>query len=192
MAASQNEALAAALTNGPLQVGQVRIERGGGDSFILTHVDDRPALSGTCSEPEAALDIAQFDRNERFRPLKTAPNLKPGWVLRLRGIQEVGDALNYFYPGRLSILSAATAKRLTSTPLRSTLSRQTGMYRAAANISDEQIDETVAQVCRSDGGCLRTILWKRDESGAVPSTRLSVDKFDPSKNQAGVPEGKFI
>ena len=59
------------------------------------------------------------------------------------------------------------------------------MYRVAAKISDEQIDEVVANVCRSNGGCVRTILWKRDKSGAAPSTKLPPEKFDPGHDQTG-------
>ena len=39
--------------------------------------------------------------------------------------------------------------------------------------------------CRSDGGCLRTILWKRNAEGAVPSTGLPPEKFDPAWDQTG-------
>jgi hypothetical protein len=59
------------------------------------------------------------------------------------------------------------------------------MYRVAAKISDDQIDELVANFCQSSGGCLRTILWKRDATGAVPSTKLPPEKFDPVYDQTG-------
>jgi sirohydrochlorin cobaltochelatase len=95
-------------------------------------------------------------------------------------------ALDYFYPGRLAIFAAWKGGRLQTTPLRETLDRQSGMYRVAAKISDSQIDNLVADFCRSDGGCLRTILWKRDARGTVASTKLPTEKFDPSFDQASV------
>jgi hypothetical protein len=61
------------------------------------------------------------------------------------------------------------------------------MYRVAAKISDEQINDLVADFCRSDGGCLRTILWKRDRNGATASTKLPNEKFDPAWDQAVAP-----
>jgi len=61
------------------------------------------------------------------------------------------------------------------------------MYRVAAKISDEQIDCVVGDFCRSDGGCLRTILWKRDKEGAVASTELPPEKFDPAFDQVRAP-----
>jgi hypothetical protein len=57
------------------------------------------------------------------------------------------------------------------------------MYRIAAKISDAQIDDLMADFCRSNGGCLRTILWKRDQSGAVAATKLPKEKFDPTWDQ---------
>jgi len=59
------------------------------------------------------------------------------------------------------------------------------MYRIAAKISDKQIDDVVGNFCKSDGGCLRTILWKRDTHGAIPSTNLPPKKFDPGHDQTG-------
>src|SRR5262249_9295340 len=50
-------------------------------------------------------------------------------------------------------------------------------------ISDSQINDLVADFCRSDGGCLRTILWTRDRNGTIASTKLSKEKFDPAKDQ---------
>jgi hypothetical protein len=71
--------------------------------------------------------------------------------------------------------------------LRETLHRQSGIYRIAAKISDAQIDDLVADFCRSKDGCLRTILWKRDQRGAIASTRLPQEKFDPTWDQVQTP-----
>jgi hypothetical protein len=57
------------------------------------------------------------------------------------------------------------------------------MYRVAAKISDAQIDDLVANFCRSNDGCLRTILWKRDQRGMIASTKLPKQKFDPAWDQ---------
>src|SRR5207302_9542188 len=80
------------------------------------------------------------------------------------------------FPTRRSsdlMLAAWTENRLSTTPLRETLDRQSGIYRIAAKISDKQIDDVVGNFCKSDGGCLRTILWKRDTHGDRKSTRLN-------------------
>src|SRR5207253_9102944 len=87
------------------------------------------------------------------------------------------------YPVRLAILRALELGKLRTSALRETLNRQSEMYRVAAKISDEQIDDLVGNFCRSDGGCLRTILWKRDHQGTVPSTKLPSEKYDPAHDQ---------
>jgi len=63
------------------------------------------------------------------------------------------------------------------------LDGQSGMYRIPAKISDEQIDNVVGNFCRSDGGCLRTILWKRDQQSTIASTKLPPEKFNPLEGQ---------
>ena len=176
--------LETALTN-CCRVGEISIRRINGGGFIVSHCDDRGRDDlQRFQNPEEAAEIARYDDAGNYRPLKTAPNLRHGWRLELVDLTEVRRALHYFYPGRLAMFAAWKENRLTTTPLRKTLTRQSGMYRVASKISDEQINDLIGNFCRSNGGCLRTILWKRDESAAVPSTKLPSDKFDASHGQA--------
>ena len=92
-------------------------------------------------------------------------------------------ALELFYPARLGAWRAFQNGRLDATPLRETLGRQTGMYRVTGKLTGEQADALVGRFCRSDGRCLRTILWRLDAAGTVPSTRLPSEKFDPACDQ---------
>src|SRR5947199_3245258 len=132
---------------------------------------------------KTAYEITKYDDAGNYRPLKTAPNLRHGWRLELATLDELGRALDYFYPGRLAVFAAWKNGQLQATQLRETLDRQSGMYRVAAKISDEQIDNAVGNFCRSDSGCLRTILWKRDQHSTIASTKLPPAKFDPSHDQ---------
>ena len=166
--------------------GQIFIQRTGSGGFVLCHRDDENSRGlEIFKKPENALRIARSDDAGKYRPLKTAPNLRHGWRLEVVDLGELQRALDCFYPGRLAMLAAWTENRLSTTPLRETLGRQSGMYRIAAKISDKQIDDVVGNFCKSDGGCLRTILWKRDTHGAIPSTRLPSEKFDPTHDQTG-------
>lgn len=178
-------ALAAALTD-PCRFGQILVRGAGGQGFVLCHRDDegRDELE-RFQKPEDAIEIAKFDDAGKYRPLKTAPNLRHGWRMEVVDLAELRRALDYFYPARLAVFVAWKKGDLKTTPLRETLDRQSGMYRVAANISDEQIDDLVGGFCRSAGGCLRTILWKRDTTGRMPSTKLPTEKFDPLCDQTG-------
>jgi sirohydrochlorin cobaltochelatase len=177
-------ALASALIDSS-QFGQILIRKQNG-GYILSHRDDegRDDLRAFRS-PDGAAEIARYDDEGKYRSLKTAPNLRHGWRLEVVGLAGLRRALDYFYPGRPAMFAAWKGNRLATTPLRETLDRQSGMYRVAAKISDEQIDGLVGDFCRSNGGCLRTILWKRNAREAMPSTKLPPEKFDPAHDQTG-------
>jgi sirohydrochlorin cobaltochelatase len=164
-------------------VGQIVVQKSDG-CFVICHRDDETLdESPIFRSAEDAIEIAKYDDAGNYRPLKTAPNLRHGWRLELDTLEQLRCALDYFYPGRLAVFAGWKNDKLQTTPLRETLDRQSGMYRVAAKISDSQIDNLVADFCRSDGGCLRTILWKRDAEGAVSSTKLPNEKFDPAYDQ---------
>ena len=168
-------------------VGQILVRKTSAGGFALSHRDEEVADQlKIFRAPEDALEIAKYDDAENYRPLKTAPSLRHGWRLELETLDDLRHALDYFYPGRLAMFAAWKSHKLQTTPLRETLDRQSGMYRVAAKISDSQIDNLVGNFCRSNGGCLRTILWKRDASGAIASTKLPKEKFDPASDQARV------
>ena len=180
---SVDKLLESALTV-PLYLGQIIVRKASTGGFVLTHRDDKLLEQlQTFRDEEDAIEIAKYDDAGHYRPLKTAPNVRHGWRLHLATMEELRRALDYFYPGRLAVFAAWETGNLQTTSLRDTLERQSGMYRVAARISDAQIDDVVADFCRSDGGCLRTILWKRDQNGAIASTKLPKDKFDPACDQ---------
>jgi sirohydrochlorin cobaltochelatase len=183
VSASPDELLKTSLA-APFCFGQISVLKSDG-GFILSHCGDEPRTDlQTFRNAEEAGEIAKYDDAGNYRPLKTAPNLRRGWRLTLRTLEELKRALDYFHPGRLAVFAAWKTGQLRTTNLRDTLDRQSGMYRVAAKISDAQIDDVVGDFCRSDGGCLRTILWKRDVRGAIASTKLPKEKFDPAYDQA--------
>jgi sirohydrochlorin cobaltochelatase len=185
-ALAQERALEAWLENGLRHIGEIAIGCRADGTFALTHRDDagREDLRQS-DDAEAAIELARLDDGGNYRPLKTAPSLRHGWQLTLNSISELRLALDHFYPGRLAVFLAFETNELRTTPLRETLARQSGMYRIAAQITEDQADDLVGHFCRSDGGCLRTILWRRDQKGTMPSTKLPPEKFDPGADQTG-------
>jgi sirohydrochlorin cobaltochelatase len=184
---AQEIALAKWVAAGLRCIGQVSIEAGDDGTFALTHHEDAPRSDlVSYAQADDAARLARFDDAGNYRPLKTAPNLQHGWRLVLPDRRALGIALDLFYPGRLAAFAAWETGTLEPTPLRDTLDRQTGMYRSAAKISDSEANTLVGNFCRSDGGCLRTILWKRDREGTLASTLLPSEKFDPSHDQTGL------
>lgn len=183
---AQEGALGDWLAAGLSCIGQIAIECRTDGSFTLAHRDDARRSDLTPSRrAEEAAELARFDDAGNYRPLKTAPNLRRGWRLTLANLTELRTALDLFYPGRLAAFFAFENHELVATPFRGTLGRQTGMYRIAAQIDDLAADELIGNFCRSEGGCLRTILWRRDDTGTVASTCLPQEKFDSLHDQTG-------
>ena len=184
---AQKIALARWLAAGLRCIGQISIEARDDGTFALTHREDvARSYLVPYGHPDDAARLARFDDSGNYRPLKTAPNLRHGWRLTVPDRKALGIALDLFYPGRLAAFLAWETGTLVATSLRETLHRQTGMYRSTAKISDEEANALVGSSCRSIGGCLRTILWKRDREGTIASALLPPEKFDPTHDQAGL------
>src|SRR6059036_4150182 len=125
----------------PFYFGQILVRKTSTSEFILSHRDEEAAdASQPFRNAEEAVEIAKYDDAGNYRPLKTAPNLRHGWRLELTTLDELRRALDYFYPGRLAVFVAWKNGHLQATQLRETLQRQSGMYRVAAKIADEQIN----------------------------------------------------
>jgi hypothetical protein len=159
------------------------------EGYRLYHRVDRHFLSKAkvLRSPEDAREVAKYNVSGAYRPLKGAPNLPSGWVLELSTLDELGRALDYFYPAAVGIWRAFREKDATAVSLRQTLNRQTGMYRIAQKLTTEQAKNLVQKFCSSDGRCLRTILW-----GIEPNQHpafLPPSKSDPSVDQTG--EGRM-
>ena len=183
---AQERALGDWLARGLRCIGQIAIECLDDGTFALKHREDaaREELAEKTG-PDAAVELARFDDNGNYRALKTAPTLRRGWRLTLATLADLWMAIDGFYPGRLAAFFAFEEGELATTTFRETLQRQSGMYRIAAQIDDRQANDLIGNFCRSDGGCLRTILWKRDSSGTTPSTELPLEKSDPQYDQTG-------
>jgi len=152
-----NAALAAWLEEGRDEIGEVSITRNVGGTFSLCHVKDRGRNDLQAHHAaHDALFIARNDASGAFRPLHSAPTLNRGWRLELATLDELRLALDFFYPAAAGMAHAQ--EKLAAVPLREMLGRQTGMYRFANNITDEQADAMVGRTCASTR-CLRRILW---------------------------------
>jgi sirohydrochlorin cobaltochelatase len=167
--------LAGWLDAGGREIGEIAI-RCADAGFELCHRDDASRADLTAFHgAEAARGLATYDDAGNFRPLKTAPNLRRGWKLVLPDLAALRHALDYFYPAMLGVWCSHLRGELVPVPLRATFGRQSGMYRVTQKISDTQAQETIAGFCRSDGGCLKTILW--DLEPGKPVTSLPPEKF---------------
>jgi sirohydrochlorin cobaltochelatase len=153
--------------------------------YQLYHCADRNSLSEAqvYHSAEDARQIVKYDGSGAYRALKGAPNLHRRWILKLANINDLKRALDYFYPGALATWLAYRARKAQPVCLRQTLNRQTGMYRITRKLTDDQAQSLVKETCRSDGRCLRTILWGIEPE--QPPDFLPSSKSDPAIDQTG-------
>jgi sirohydrochlorin cobaltochelatase len=178
-------ALAAWIAAGGREMGEVHIEPGK-SGFILQHRDDGPRADwNEFTGAEVARELAHFDDAGKFRPLKTAPNLRHGWRLHLADLADLRRALDYFYPAMLGVWLSHRCGSLAAVPLRDTLARQTGMYAVTKKITDAQAQTLIGGFCRSDSGCLKRILWPI--APGVPVTSLPAEKFHSESGAETLP-----
>jgi sirohydrochlorin cobaltochelatase len=170
--------LARSLVQGRLIIGEVLLAQ----DYSLRHVEDAALQDLTLyTDPIAARDIARYDNQGNFRPLKSAPNLRRGWLLQTGSLQGMELALEFLYPAALGLWFSSIKETLFPTPLRETLNRQTGMYRVTQLLKENQADELIGCRCSSSEGCLRTILWEISPGvpiRSLPPTKLSFSKDD--------------
>ena len=160
------QTLAAWLEEGRTRIGQIVIFETR-DGWELRHADDlaREDLAPHTGA-SAARHLANLDDAGAYRPLKTAPNLRHGWRLVLRDVEEMRRALDYFYPAMTGVWLSHLRGGLPPVPFRETLSRQTGMYRVTQKITDEQARAMIDSFC---AGCLKCRLW----DGQIPAEDAS-------------------
>jgi sirohydrochlorin cobaltochelatase len=159
-----NEALRGWLEAGGHEVGEIHLEAAPSGWELRHRADagrgDLTAFSGA----DAARDLAHYDDAGNFRPLKTAPNLRHGWRLTVTDLADLRRTLDYFYPAMLGVWFSQTRGALHGVPLRTTLDRQTGMYRVTQKITDAQAVAMIADFC---AGCLKQRLWTIDGTAPI-------------------------
>jgi len=173
------------LQAGGREAGEVAITPAAA-GFELRHRADLGRTDLTAhTGAEAARHLANADEQEKFRPLKTAPNLRRGWSLHVADVPALRRALDYFYPAMSGVWASQERGELRPVPLRETLARQTGMYRVTQLITDEQAQAMVGRVCTSDGGCLKHILWEL--APGQPLTTLPPEKLQAPAKAGALP-----
>ena len=180
------EALQGWLDGGGSRVGQLLISGASRRFRVLHHEDAERADLKVCCGPDMAQEIAKYDDEGNYRPLKSARNLKHGWELRLNGIGQLRAALDYLYPAAMGAWLWHREGRLAPVDFCQTADRQSGMYEIVKEISNSQADALAGEFCNSEGKCLKIILWKLDAD--TPITALPAEKFEvPTGERQALP-----
>jgi hypothetical protein len=131
--------------------------------FSLRHERDRATPDGALrSLPlEALREWAQVTATGAFRPNKAAPSLRQGWVTHVADAAELETALRGLYPGSLADWLEARRAAPGVTHFREFVGRQSGLYRAARELTDGAAAEVIRAGCAPEF-CRRQRLWTVD------------------------------
>ena len=136
-----------------------------GGGYEVRHVDDalRPESELEVREdPRQAREISKLTETGEYRPLKSSPNLRRGWMLRLSDERELSTAMGYLYPSAVVHWYLERHGELSITSYRENAARQTGIYQRVQNLSDRGVQKA-ARACCADAVCLKRTLWDVDE-----------------------------
>ncbi|WP_101296690.1 DR2241 family protein [Halegenticoccus soli] len=149
--------------------GQLRVTAtlgpAGERRYELRHVDDADASLDDLDafdDPLAARDVATYDEKGRYRPLKTAPTLRSGWVIRNLDQRAVVQAVDAFYPATIANWNLERAGELDVSHWDETAERQTGIYDVVDELSGDAVDR-IAESCCVDSQCLKRRMWDENE-----------------------------
>ena len=152
-------------------VGQVTVRPTSTGGYVLRHTDDAQTegLEGS-EDPRAAREIARLTENGEYRPLKSSPNLRRGWELKLADARALAVAMAYLYPAGVVHWFLHREGRLGLTSFRQNAARQSGIYKRTQRLSDRGVLDA-ARACCEDAVCLKKTLWDVDEE-----TPLDIDR----------------
>lgn len=153
--------------------GQVALRPDAEGGYTLRHVDDTGAVDLAASEdPRAAREIARLTEYGEYRPLKSSPNLRRGWELRVADARSLATAMNYLYPAGVVHWFLHREENLELTSFRENAARQSGIYKRVQKLSDRGVQDAAGACCEDDV-CLKQILW--DVDGETP---VGIDRGD--------------
>jgi 4Fe-4S iron-sulfur cluster binding domain/DR2241 stabilising domain len=151
--------------------GQVLIRPLPSSGYELRHVADGDVEGLEAHEdPRAARELVRLTESGEHRPLKSSPNLRRGWVLRVADSQALGVAMNYLYPAGVAHWHLHREGKLEITNYRENAARQSGIYKRVQRLSDEGVQDA-ARACCEDAVCLKKTLWNVDAK-----TPLTIDR----------------
>ena len=137
-----------------------------GGGYEMRHVADADVADGDLGvngDPREAREIAKLTEEGEYRPLKSSPNLRRGWVLRVEDERGLFVAMNYLYPSGVVHWYLYRNGELEITNYRENAARQSGIYKRVQRLSDEGV-QNAARACCEDAVCLKKTLWDVDEN----------------------------
>lgn len=152
-------------------IGEIVILHVGENGFELRHRYDAsmpPAFLRPITDWTTWRTVLRDDAQDRFRPLKAAPNIQRGWRFSLASRADFLLALQYLYPAALAHFQLWQSQQLRVTDYPETASRQTGRYHITRTLAGDDLHQLIEKVCRA--GCLKKRLWSPEPDTVAAGT----------------------
>ncbi len=136
--------------------------------YTLCHQDDTDADTETLRTLTAD-ELHQFvktDADGRYRPLKTAPTLRSGWIMADLSGETLLKALDRIYPATVTNWYQERTDQLVVTHWQASLDRRVGQFDLDGDLPPDAV-EWVAEACCTDSQCLKRREWEYDEQHPV-------------------------
>ncbi|MFT4689672.1 MAG: DR2241 family protein [Verrucomicrobiia bacterium] len=160
-------------------LGQTRIRRTG-SSLEIRHIDDQETDASQLEQLSLAglCEWVQTTQEGHYRPLKSAPTLRPGWRFTANSDEAFEAAFQQLYPGAIPDLHAILGGTATPTSYREYTDRQTGMYRIATKLDDDEV-ENVVKACCDPRFCLKERRWEISPDAACDAATDRIPCLEP-------------
>ncbi len=170
VAVAAREAFAAWVSEAPEGriFAQALIRQLPGGRFEIRHADNAGSDTAGLTvyeDAREAREISKLTEEGEYRPLKSSPNLRRGWLLRVPDEKALASAMNYLYPAAIVHWHLYRKGGLEVTSYRENAARQSGIYKRVQRLSDEGV-QNAARACCEDAVCLKKTLW--DVDGDTP------------------------
>tara|TARA_R110002096_G_scaffold196404_15_gene379296 strand:+ start:4919 stop:5527 length:609 start_codon:yes stop_codon:yes gene_type:complete len=142
--------------------GELVLSRSDAGTFTAMHRTDAmmngslESLDSIQSASELR-ELSRHDTEGNYRPLKTAPTLIHGWQTSSDCAEEFLSRLDAIYPAVFATWVEYQKGTAPPVPLQETLSRQSGIYKNASGITDQNANQIMRDTCSL--GCIRKIAW---------------------------------
>jgi len=159
------DALADGVTRqwGELRV-TARLGEDGHRRYGVRHETDGDADRETLdvrTDPLDARDLAKYDGDGRYRPLKTAPSLPTGWAFLDLSPADLLRTVDFFYPATVTNWHLEREGELDVTHWTAAAERQTGIYEVVEELPPAAV-EWATEACCVDSQCLKRREWDLD------------------------------
>ena len=140
------------------EMGQVCwIKKGKG--WEVRHIQDQDAVGqlrsvATLDELE---EVVRWDRQEKYRPLRSEGNLVSGWQYDAKSVTEFREVMEVIYPGMWGNAEAWKNGKLKFQTWHDALAKQTERVRNKVAKTGDMPRRVIEENCKKR--CLKTVVW---------------------------------